>query len=65
MFNYLIKAKDSNNHTFIVSLTAENYNGMVTKFNTMKGSETMTIEKVLNVQEIKELPEEGTEQTNP
>lgn len=65
MFNYLIKAKDSNNQTFIVSLTGENYNAMTTKFNAMKGSETMTIEKVLNVQEIKELPEEGTEQTNP
>lgn len=64
MYNYLIKAKDSENHTFIVALTGENYDAMLTKFNAMKGNQTMTIEKVLNVQEIKELPVEGTEKNN-
>lgn len=61
MYNFLIKAKEGN-VTFIVSITADTYADMETKFNTMKGNRQITIDKVMNVQEIVQIPEEqGTE----
>lgn len=55
MYNFLIKAKDENNHTFIISISADTYEEMETKFNEMKGNKNMLIEKVMNVQEIKQI----------
>lgn len=63
MYNFLIKAKEGN-VTFIVSITAETYSDMETKFNAMKGNRQITIDKVMNVQEIVQIPQEeeqGTE----
>ena len=63
MYNFLIKAKEGN-VTFIVSISAETYADMETKFNTMKGNRQITIDKVMNVQEIVQIPQEeeqGTE----
>ena len=63
MYNFLIKAKEGN-VTFIVSISADTYSDMETKFNTMKGNRQITIDKVMNVQEIVQIPQEeeqGTE----
>lgn len=63
MYNFLIKAKEGN-VTFIVSISADTYADMETKFNTMKGNRQITIDKVMNVQEIVQIPQEeeqGTE----
>lgn len=60
MYNFLIKAKEGN-VTFIVSIMAETYADMETKFNAMKGNRSITIEKVMNVQEMVQIPEQGTE----
>lgn len=61
MYNFLIKAKEGNT-TFIVSIKADTYADMETKFNAMKGNKNITIDKVMNVQEIVQIPEEqGTE----
>lgn len=62
MYNFLIKAKEGN-ATFIVSISADTYADMETKFNTMKGNRQITIDKVMNVQEIVQIPQEeqGTE----
>lgn len=62
MYNFLIKAKEGN-VTFIVSIKADTYADMETKFNAMKGNKPITIDKVMNVQEIVQIPQEeqGTE----
>lgn len=63
MYNFLIKAKEGN-VTFIVSISADTYADMETKFNAMKGNRAITIDKVMNVQEIVQIPQEeeqGTE----
>lgn len=60
MYNFLIKAKEGN-VTFIVSIMADTYADMESKFNAMKGNRAITIDKVMNVQEMVQIPEQGTE----
>ena len=62
MYNFLLKASEGNNKTFIISITADTYADMETKFNAMKGNASLSIEKIMNVQEIVQIPEEDIPQ---
>lgn len=65
MYNFTIRCTDTNDHKCIVSIVAESYATMLTKFGTMAG-QSLTFECLINASEIRQKEdEEEEEETEP